>query len=112
MNKLNIAVIGLGGIGSAFLAAMLDKKHNFNLVCVAEIGDTPGKAQAQADGVKVVALDEIVAMGEAVDILFDLSGKPEVTRELRSKLLRQQQPAYRDCLRNSGAPHCGADRRF
>ncbi len=87
MNKQNIAIIGLGRIGTAFLGAMLDKQQNLNLVCVAEIGDTPGKAQAQAAGVKLVVLDEIVAMGESVDILFDLTGKPEVRRELRSKLL-------------------------
>jgi pyrroline-5-carboxylate reductase len=87
MNKQNIAIIGLGRIGSAFLSAMLAKKQNINLICVAEIGDTPGKAQAQAAGVKIATVEEIVAMGEGVDILFDLTGQPEVRRELRSKLL-------------------------
>lgn len=44
MPKQNIAIIGLGRIGSAFLGAMQQKKHTINLVCVSERIDTPAKA--------------------------------------------------------------------
>lgn len=87
MNKQNITIIGLGRIGSAFLGAMQQKKQSINLVCVAERTDTPGKAQAAAAGIKIAMLDEIVAMGNEIDIIFDLTGIPDVRKELREKLL-------------------------
>lgn len=87
MSKQNIAIIGLGRIGSAFLGAMLQKKENINLVCVAEQADTPAKAQAVANGVKIATLEEIVAMGERIDIIFELTGMRAIRHELREKLL-------------------------
>jgi len=87
MSKQNIAIIGLGRIGSAFLAAMLQKKNNINLVCVAEQASTPSKAQAVASGIKIATLDEIVAMGDKIDIIFELTGTRDVRKELREKLL-------------------------
>ncbi len=90
MNKQNIAIIGLGRIGSAFLGAMLQKKQNINLVCVAERADTPAKAQAVANGIKVATLEEIAALGDKIDIVFELTGLPETRKELREKLLSTQ----------------------
>lgn len=87
MHKQNIAIIGLGRIGAAFLGAMLQKKQNINLVCVAERAETPAKAQAAAAGIRIASLDDIVAMGNGIDIAFDLTGIPEVRKELREKLL-------------------------
>jgi predicted dinucleotide-utilizing enzyme len=87
MEKQNVAIIGLGRIGSAFLGAMLGKQRNINLACVAEKGNTPAKAQAAAAGIRVVSLDEIVAMGTGIDVIFDLTGIPAVRKELREKLL-------------------------
>ncbi len=87
MQKQNIAIIGLGRIGSAFLGAMLQKAGNgINLVCVAERMETPAKAKAAAAGIKVATLDEIVAMNTAIDVIFDVTGLPEVRKELRTKL--------------------------
>lgn len=85
MPKQNIAIIGLGRIGSAFLGAMQQKKQNINLVCVSERIDTPAKAQAVAAGIKIATLDEIVDMGDKIDIVFDLTGIPAVRKELREK---------------------------
>lgn len=87
MSKQNIAIIGLGRVGSAFLGAMLQKKQNINLVCVAERADTPAKVQAVANGVKVATLDEIVGMGDKIDIIFELTGTHDTRKELREKLL-------------------------
>lgn len=87
MQKQNIAIIGLGRIGSAFLGAMLQKADKgINLVCVAERMDTPAKAKAAAAGIKIRTLDEIVNMGDAIDVIFDVTGIPEVRKELREKL--------------------------
>ena len=87
MKMQNIAIIGLGRIGAVFLETMLKKKQNINLVCVAEVGNTPGKASAEAAGLKISTLEEIVAMGDGVDIIFELTGVPAVRRELRTKML-------------------------
>jgi len=87
MQNQNIAIIGLGRIGSAFLDAMLQKKQSINIVCVSERSDTPAKSQATAAGILVSTLDEIVSMGEKIDIIFDLTGLLPVRKELREKLL-------------------------
>jgi predicted dinucleotide-utilizing enzyme len=87
MSKQNIAIIGLGRIGSAFLGAMLQKKESINLVCVAEQADTPAKALAVANAVRIATLDEIVAMGDKIDIIFELTGIHATRQELREKLL-------------------------
>lgn len=86
MSRQNIAIIGLGRIGSAFLGAILRQKRNFNLVCVAECSDTPAKVHAAAAGIKIAVLDEIVAMGNQIDLIFDLTGIPAVRKELCEKL--------------------------
>lgn len=87
MEKQNIAIVGLGRIGSAFLGEMLLKAQSgINLACAAEKMDTPGKAIAKAAGIKIVSLDDIVAMGDKVDVVFDLTGIPDVRKELREKL--------------------------
>jgi pyrroline-5-carboxylate reductase len=86
MSKQNIAIIGLGRIGSSFFGAMLQKKDGINLVCVSERMDTPGRAQAKAAGIKIATLNEIVDLGDAIDVIFDLTGIPDVRKELREKL--------------------------
>lgn len=87
MEGQNIAIIGLGRIGSAFLGEMLDKaKNGIQLACVSETLDTPGKARAIAAGIKTATLDEIVAMGDRIDVIFDLTGNHDVRKNLRSRL--------------------------
>jgi homoserine dehydrogenase len=65
MDNQKIAIIGLGRIGSAFLRNMLDRRE------------------------RVLSLDQIIALGSGVDILFDLTGIPAVRREIREKLMAQ-----------------------
>jgi predicted dinucleotide-utilizing enzyme len=87
MEKQNIAIIGLGRIGSAFLGEMLRKKGGgINLAYAAEQMDTQGKVQAIAAGINIVALDDIVALGDRIDVIFELTGLPDVRKELREKL--------------------------
>lgn len=87
MKKQNIALIGLGRIGSAFLGEMLRKSGGgINLAYAAEQMETSGKAQAIAAGIQMVSLDDIVALGDQVDVIFELTGLPSVRKELREKL--------------------------
>ena len=87
MEKQNIAIIGLGRIGSSLLREMLSKQGGgINIACAAEQMDTPGKAQAIAAGIKTATLDDIVAQGDKIDVIFELTGLPNVRKELREKL--------------------------
>jgi len=86
-----VAIIGLGRIGSAFLSNMLARSgRGVELVAVAETGDTPGRQQAVAEGLFITSLDEILALGDGIDILFDLTGIPAIRREIREKLMAQR----------------------
>ena len=82
---INISIIGLGKAGSAFFDA-IRQRQTLHLVCVAEHTETPTKAKAAAAGIRIATLDEIVAMGSAIDVIFELTGIPEVRKELREKL--------------------------
>ena len=86
MSNQNIAIIGLGRIGSAFLGALQQHMYGVNIVCVSEHADTPAKAQAIAAGIKTSTLDEIISMEDKIDIVFDLTGKVSVRKKLREKL--------------------------
>jgi pyrroline-5-carboxylate reductase len=88
LEQQRIAIIGLGRIGSAFLSQMLQKRsQGIELVCAAEAADTPGRQLAAKSGIALKTLDEVVALGNRIDVIFDLTGIPEVRRELRDKLV-------------------------
>lgn len=88
MEQQRIAIIGLGRIGSAFLQQMLQKhSQGIEIVCAAEGADTPGRQQAIKAGIALRTLDEIVVLGKGIDVIFELTGLPEVRRELREKLV-------------------------
>jgi predicted dinucleotide-utilizing enzyme len=85
-----IAIIGLGRIGSVFLRKMLTRReHGVHLVAVAETGNTPGRQMALDAGLPVLTMVEVIALGDGIDVLFDLTGIPTVRREMREALLAQ-----------------------
>ncbi|MGO9767956.1 MAG: hypothetical protein ACLPSW_00070, partial [Roseiarcus sp.] len=49
--------------------------------------ETDTKRQAKEAGIPTASIDDIVAMGDKIDIIFDLTGIPDVRRELREKLV-------------------------
>jgi len=88
LEQQRIAIIGLGRIGSAFLSQMLLKRsQGIELVCAAEAADTLGRQLAAKSGIAIKSLDDIVALGKQLDVIFELTGLPEVRRELREKLV-------------------------
>jgi ketol-acid reductoisomerase len=83
----DIAIVGLGEIGSRFLDEILRlRDRGIRVVCVAQNSDTVGKQRAQAAGIPIKTTDEIVALGGTVDVIFDLTGNPEVRKDLRAKM--------------------------
>lgn len=91
METQKIAIIGLGRIGSAFLRNILQRRgRGVELVGVAETGATAGRQMAADAGLPLLSLDQVVALGSGVDVLFDLTGIPAVRRELREKLMARE----------------------
>lgn len=88
MNKQSIAIVGLGRVGSVFLEELLTRPNkNIEVLAVAEKGDTSGTALAKKNNIPVLAIDDLIAKGNAIDILFDLTGIPAVRKELREKFM-------------------------
>ena len=88
---MNIAIIGLGRVGAEFLRQMMVlKEKGVEIVAAADPADTIGKKDAMAKGIPLQTLEEITAMGESVDIIFDLTGKSEVRKDIRESLREHQ----------------------
>jgi predicted dinucleotide-utilizing enzyme len=87
MKKQSIAIVGLGKLGSAFLGELLEHPNEaVEIVAVVEIRSTPGLALAASHGIRKVTIDELIGMGDNLDILFDLTGEEAVRQKLREKL--------------------------
>lgn len=83
----DIALVGLGNVGGQFLDEMLRfEDRGIKIVAVAELNDTPGRRRAEQAGIPVKTLDDIIAMGPAVDVVFDLTGAPAIRRTLRERM--------------------------
>ncbi|MDX1811113.1 MAG: homoserine dehydrogenase [Gammaproteobacteria bacterium] len=87
MQNQNVAIIGLNNVGTEFFRAMVGlKEKGVEVVSVSEKAFTEGTQLAQDLGVKNLPLEELVDQGEAIDIIFDLSGDREIRKELRKTL--------------------------
>ncbi|MBY0430182.1 MAG: hypothetical protein K2Q10_03220 [Rhodospirillales bacterium] len=84
---MNVAIVGLGRVGSEFLQEMLQHSHKgVKVMCVAEPGETPGKELARRKSVRILTVEEILGLGETIDIIFDLTGVVAVRKQLRQTL--------------------------
>lgn len=87
MKKQSIGIVGLGKMGSMFLEELLGQPNEgVEIVAVVEKNNTAGLALAKAHGIRDVGIDELIAMGDGLDILFDLTGEADVRQEIRDKL--------------------------
>ena len=87
MQNQNIAIIGLHDLGTEFFRAMIDlKDRGVNVLSVSEISFTEGVQYAQDLGIGNISINEVVEMGDKLDIIFDLSNNRETRKELRKEL--------------------------
>ena len=89
--KVKVAIVGLGKVGSTFLKKLIAmEERGLDIVAVSELNEgAPGVIVAKNKSVPVFGdSSEIVAMGEAVDIIFDLTGNKEARSTLRKELAR------------------------
>ncbi len=89
--EVRVAIVGLGRVGSVFLKKLSEReKTGLKIVgCAEKRADAPGVEVAKSRGIPVYTdTKEIVAMGEDVDVIFDLTGNPETRKNLRGELAR------------------------
>ncbi len=89
--EINIAIVGLGKVGSMFLKKLLEKeRQGIKVIGVAEqTKDVPGIKLAKDKGIRIYGSpDELVSLGEEVDVIFDLTGNTDARKALRGGLAR------------------------
>lgn len=89
MNKINVAIVGLGRVGSTFLKKLVEfEGKSASIVAVAEKDENAlGLKFAVERGIKVCNDQQIVDMGDEVDIIFELTGNNEARRSLRMAMV-------------------------
>ena len=87
MTHHNIAIVGLGRVGTVFLEHMLARRdQGVNIVRVAQLSKTDGLRMAEEAGIAAGSIDDVVAEGEGIDIIFDLTGSGDARQQLREAL--------------------------
>ena len=91
-NKVKVALLGLGSVGETFaenfLVKIQEEHINVEIVAVSNKDlNTPVVMGFAHSKVPVFenAMD-VVKMGDKVDIIFDLTGDPEIRKNLRTRL--------------------------
>lgn len=84
--RVNVAIIGLGRVGSAFISKLADlKNRGITIVAAAEKNSkSPGIVAAESKGIKVFDSEKsILDMREKIDVVFELTGDRLVERNMR-----------------------------
>ncbi len=93
MRKIKVAIAGLGRVGAVFLDALLEAApYNIKVVAVAEPkenSEAVEKAKEAGAGYFKDARNMLEALGDEIDVLFDLTGDAVVRTELHEILSRQ-----------------------
>jgi len=88
---MNIAIVGLGRIGTSFINKIMNYKNKgVHIIVAAEENETEGKKIALSKGIQIKSCDEITSMGNYIDIIFDLTGNEDVRKSLRSGLQKNK----------------------
>ncbi|MDH5544555.1 MAG: homoserine dehydrogenase [Gammaproteobacteria bacterium] len=86
MTMQNIAIIGADNSEIFLKEMLLLKERGINIVGVYSAKGTLLNKIAQEQGLKQLNVEEIVELGEKLDVIFDLSGDPQIRMELRKTL--------------------------
>ncbi len=93
MRTVKVAIAGLGRVGSVFLDALLEAApYNIKVVAVAEPREdieSVKKAKEVGAGYFKDARNMLRAMGDEIDVLFDLTGDAVIRTELHDILSEQ-----------------------
>ena len=88
---VKVAIVGLGRVGGAFITKLFEYEgKGITIAAAAEKDfDAPGVTAARSRGIAVYDSEEkITAMGEDIDVIFDLTGSTVVERNMRLAMLQ------------------------
>ena len=91
--KINVAIIGLGRVGSTFLKKLL--LHQSKVISIAAVAekdlDARGIVMAKKYAIPLYEdIHDIVKMGDGIDVIFDLTGDKLVRQSLRISMVRSR----------------------
>ena len=89
--EIHVGIVGLGRVGSTFLEKLLaSESKGIVIVGVVESNpDSPGAKLAQDKGITVLEnSDKLVAMGDKIDVIFELTGNVEAKKGLRGAMVK------------------------
>jgi pyrroline-5-carboxylate reductase len=87
MKDTRIAIIGLGRLGQFLLERLLGiGDAGPHIVCAVETGEDIGRRRADALGIALVGIDELVRLGEDIDVIFVLTDDAVMPSQLRQIL--------------------------
>lgn len=87
--EIKVGIVGLGRVGAVFFNKLLEKEgRGVRIVAVADHHeDFPAVREAGRRGIPVYKDGmELIALGEAIDILFDLTGSAGFRQKLREAM--------------------------
>lgn len=88
MGHINVAIVGLRLQGALMLERLIRTDNpGLNIVCAVEPQDLPGRRQADACGIALVKLDDLLVIAGDIDIIFDLRNDEELHDRLCRDLL-------------------------
>lgn len=89
MQNQKIAIVGLGRQGTIFLERILRFHYTgIQIECVFEPEATYGRQLAQQQGIKLVnSLDELIALSDAIEVIFVLTADSNIKQVLAEKLV-------------------------
>ncbi len=85
-DKVNVAIIGLGRVGSTFIEKLYEfENRGIVIVAVIETNtDSPGLLFARQKGIRIFRdVSQITELQEKVDVIFNLTGSSAVERDMR-----------------------------
>jgi D-arabinose 1-dehydrogenase-like Zn-dependent alcohol dehydrogenase len=90
LKEVKVAIVGLGRVGTTFLKELSGKEaKGIKIVAGAETNEkAPGVELARQLGIAISTDKEIIEMGEAVDVIFDLTDNRHAKMDLRLKLAK------------------------
>ncbi len=89
--NVNVAIVGLGRVGGAFLTKLLDYEgKGVSVKGVAELNqEAPALKLARENGIPIFAdCGKLVGLGDSLDIIFELTGSTKARRDFRMAMVK------------------------
>jgi len=87
MGRVNIAIIGLGRVGTFMLKQFLASPDlGLHVAYAVEPTDSEGSRLAHEHGIPLASVDDLIHAGIDIDFIFNLTGDEDLQREIKARL--------------------------